>query len=52
MSSPLAEKLVGKTTTFCTVPWSGKDETKSNHVTERERKKIINIIRYEKKPSK
>lgn len=28
MSSPLAEKLVGKTTTFCTVPWSGNNEKK------------------------
>lgn len=49
MSSPLAEKLVGRTTTFCTVPWSGKDEKKWDHVTEKERKKQTNHYQLRKK---
>lgn len=51
MSSPLAEKLVGKTTTFCTVPWSGNNEKKIRPC-DRKKKKRWNIINYEKKPWK
>lgn len=55
MSSPLAEKLVGRTTTFCTVPWSGKDEKKWDCVTEREwekEKSKWNFINYKEKQPK